>query len=88
MWRDATKKDLAAEAMKITAADLSQLGCIDGVVPEPDGGAHSDHEGAAALLDKALQEHFEDLRKKPVQELLASRYNKFRNMAQFYRIEA
>src|SRR5205807_6529227 len=59
MWRDATKKALAAEAMKITATDLSELGCIDGVVPEPEGGAHADHEAAAALLDKTLQTHFQ-----------------------------
>jgi acetyl-CoA carboxylase carboxyl transferase subunit alpha len=88
MWRDATKKDLAAEAMKITASDLSDLGCIDAVVPEPDGGAHFDHEAAAALLDRALQHHHAELKKVPVQQLLVSRYNKFRNMAQFYRVEA
>ena len=38
MWRDATKKELAAEAMRITATDLSELGCIDDIVPEPEGG--------------------------------------------------
>jgi len=42
MWRDATKKDLAAQALKITASDLGELGCIDGVVEEPEGGAHND----------------------------------------------
>lgn len=88
MWRDPTKKDLAAEAMKITATDLSDLGCIDGVIPEPEGGAHSDHEAAAALLDKALQSYYGELKKVPIQELVVSRYNKFRNMAQFYRVEA
>ena len=87
MWRDASKKALAAEAMKITASDLSELGCIDGVVPEPEGGAHADHEAAAALLDQTLQGHYQELKKTPVQELLASRYNKFRNMAQFYRVD-
>ena len=51
MWRDATKKELAAEAMRITATDLSELGCIDDIVPEPEGGAHRDHEAAANLLD-------------------------------------
>ncbi len=40
MWRDATKKELAAEAMRITADDLTELGCIDDIVPEPEGGAH------------------------------------------------
>lgn len=87
MWRDSSKKDLAAEAMKITAADLSSLGCIDAIVAEPQGGAHTDHEAAATLLHKALAEHFAELKTKPVQELVASRYNKFRNMAQFYRLE-
>jgi acetyl-CoA carboxylase carboxyl transferase subunit alpha len=88
MWRDATKKELAAEAMRITAPDLSELGCIDGIVPEPEGGAHRDHEAAANLLDASLQKHFAELKKLPASELLASRYNKFRNMAQFFRTES
>ena len=71
----------------ITAADLAEFGCIDDVVPEPEGGAHTDHEAAAALLDAALQKHLGDLRKMPARELVASRYNKFRNMAQFLRAE-
>ena len=85
MWRDASKKELAAEAMRITAEDLTELGCIDGIVPEPEGGAHRDHEGAAALLDASLQKHFDELKKIPPAELLTSRYGKFRNMAQFYK---
>ena len=58
MWRDSAKKELAAEAMRITADDLTELGCIDDIVPEPEGGAHRDHEAAAALLDASLQKHF------------------------------
>ncbi len=88
MWRDATKKELAAEAMRITAPDLDELGVIDGIVPEPEGGAHRDHEAAAALLDATLRRHYAELRKLPVSELLDSRYKKFRNIAQFYRTEA
>lgn len=88
MWRDSTKKELAAEALRITAADLQELGCIDGVIPEPEGGAHRDHEAAAALLDAALHSCLLELRKVPLSELLASRYNKFRNMAQFFSVEA
>jgi acetyl-CoA carboxylase carboxyl transferase subunit alpha len=88
MWRDATKKELAAEAMRITAPDLSELGCIDDIVPEPEGGAHRDHEAAANLLDASLQKHFADLKKLPAGELVASRYDKFRNMAQFFRAES
>jgi acetyl-CoA carboxylase carboxyl transferase subunit alpha len=87
MWRDSSKKELAAEAMRITANDLSELGCIDGIVPEPEGGAHRDHEAAASLLDATLQKHFSELKKLPPAELLASRYKKFRNIAQFYKTE-
>ena len=88
MWRDASKKGLAAEAMKITAKDLNQLGCIDGIIPEPAGGAHTDHAQAAELLDAALQQHLAAIRKMPVNDLLESRYQKFRNMAQFFQVEA
>jgi acetyl-CoA carboxylase carboxyl transferase subunit alpha len=88
MWRDATKKELAAEAMRITAPDLSELGCIDDIVPEPEGGAHRDHEAAANLLDVSLQKHFSELKKIPPADLLVSRYNKFRTIAQFFRSES
>lgn len=88
MWRDPSKKELAAEAMKITAADLSQLGCIDDVVPEPPGGAHTDHEAAANFLGQALSRHLEVLRSIPPADLVASRYKKFRHMAQFFQVEA
>jgi acetyl-CoA carboxylase carboxyl transferase subunit alpha len=85
MWRDATKKELAAEAMRITATDLSELGCIDDIVPEPEGGAHRDYEAAANLLDVTLQKHLAELKKLSPDDLLAARYNKFRNMAQFFK---
>jgi acetyl-CoA carboxylase carboxyl transferase subunit alpha len=88
MWRDASKKDLAAEAMKITAKDLSELGCIDGIIPEPPGGAHKDHAQAAELLDSALQQNLAAVKRLPVAELLETRYQKFRNMAQFFQVEA
>ena len=84
MWRDPTKKALAAQAMRITAEDLQELGCIDGIVPEPEGGAHVDHEAAAALLDATLQEQLAELKTSPVKELVATRYAKFRKMAQFF----
>jgi acetyl-CoA carboxylase carboxyl transferase subunit alpha len=84
MWRDATKKELAAEALRITATDLTELGCIDGIVPEPEAGAHSNHEEAAALLDVTLQKQLAELKALPIPELVASRYKKFRNMARFF----
>lgn len=87
MWRDASKKELAAEAMRITAPDLEELGCIDDIVPEPEGGAHRDHEAAANLLDVSLQKHLAELKKIPLSDLVVSRYNKFRTMAQFFKGE-
>src|SRR5437867_772350 len=88
MWRDSSKKELAAQALRITAKDLTEMGCVDGIVPEPAGGAQLDHEAAAALLDASLQKHLAELKKQPLKELVTSRYNKFRNMAQFFRVEA
>src|SRR5271170_115981 len=87
MWRDATKKELAAQALHITAKDLSELGCVDSIVPEPEGGAHSDHAAAADLLAESLKSNLAQLVKMPIPELVAARYNKFRNMAQFFRVE-
>jgi acetyl-CoA carboxylase carboxyl transferase subunit alpha len=87
MWRDPSKKELAAAAMRITANDLKEMGIIDGIVPEPPGGAHADHEGAASLLETALRQTLDDLKKRPVKDLLDSRYTKFRNMGQFFRVD-
>ena len=87
MWRDAAKKDLAAQALRITAKDLATLGCIDEIVPEPEGAAHADDDAAAALLDVVLQKHFAEMIQVPVDAMLAARYEKFRKMAQFFRVE-
>jgi acetyl-CoA carboxylase carboxyl transferase subunit alpha len=84
MWRDAGKRAQAAVALKATAFDVERLGCLDGVVPEPEGGAHNDAIAAAALLDEALTTHLKELSAKPVDTLVAERYSKFRNIAQFY----
>ncbi|HTR24175.1 MAG TPA: acetyl-CoA carboxylase carboxyltransferase subunit alpha [Terriglobales bacterium] len=87
MWRDASKKELAAEAMKITAKDMTELGCVDGIIPEPPGGAHTDHARAAELLDEVLQKQFAEIKGTPTQQLLEARYQKFRKMAQFFQVE-
>jgi acetyl-CoA carboxylase carboxyl transferase subunit alpha len=87
MWRDAAKKELAAQALRITAKDLTELGCVDGIIPEPEGGAHVDYDAAASLLDAALQQSLAEVQRLPVEELVAARYNKFRNMAQFFRTD-
>jgi acetyl-CoA carboxylase carboxyl transferase subunit alpha len=87
MWRDPTKRDIAAAAMKITPKDLTELGIIDGIVTEPPGGAHTDHAQAAELLDGVLQQRLAELKRLPVSDLLNARYAKFRNMAQFFQVE-
>jgi acetyl-CoA carboxylase carboxyl transferase subunit alpha len=87
MWRDVMKRETAAAAMKITPKDLTELGIIDGIVPEPPGGAHTDHAQAAELLDAVLQQQLAELKRLSVPELLQARYNKFRNMGQFYKVE-
>ncbi|MBI2678831.1 MAG: acetyl-CoA carboxylase carboxyltransferase subunit alpha [Candidatus Koribacter versatilis] len=87
MWRDPSKKDVAAEALKITAKDLTELGCVDGIVPEPPEGAHADHDAAAALLDQTLLKHYNDIKGLSTDALLDQRYDKFRHMAQFFKEE-
>jgi acetyl-CoA carboxylase carboxyl transferase subunit alpha len=84
MWRDAAKRVDAAVALKATAEDVLGLGCVDDVVPEPEGGAHTDADAAAELLKGRLRRHLEELKATPMEELLRQRYEKFRNMGQFY----
>jgi acetyl-CoA carboxylase carboxyl transferase subunit alpha len=84
MWRDASKRALAAVALKATAEDVKTLGCVDDIVPEPEGGAHEDAPGAADLLTEKLRWHLSELQALPTEERIRRRYDKFRNMAQFY----
>ncbi|MEO8735790.1 MAG: acetyl-CoA carboxylase carboxyltransferase subunit alpha [Edaphobacter sp.] len=84
MWKDASKKQQAADALKYTATDVQRLGCVDDVLPEPEGGTQNDPAAAMALVDEKLQYHLATLRGLPIEELLEQRYRKFRNIAQFY----
>lgn len=84
LWRDAAKAEVAAEALKITALDLKGFGIIDEIVPEPEGGAHVDHEAAASLLGRTLDRALGELSRVPAEELLERRYEKFRRMGQFF----
>jgi acetyl-CoA carboxylase carboxyl transferase subunit alpha len=84
MWRDATKRQDAAAALKITSPDLIAMGIVDVVVPEPPDGAHTDHAAMAALLDAELQKHYNELKTKSGKELVEGRYEKFRNIAPFF----
>ena len=84
MWKDASKKQQAAAALKYTAVDVKLLGCVDDVVPEPRGGTQNDPAGAMVMVDKKLQFHLAAIRALPLDEMLEQRYQKFRNIAQFY----
>src|ERR1700731_2686046 len=84
MWRDSSKAEIAATALKITATDLKEFGIIDEIIPEPEGGAHTDPEGAGRLLDAVLDRQLLMLSQQPQRELLEARYEKFRKMGQFF----
>jgi acetyl-CoA carboxylase carboxyl transferase subunit alpha len=80
LWRDANKKVEAATALKITAPDMLQLGLIDGIIPEPAGGAQNDYEQASALVGQALSTALTEIGAMTVPERLDARYEKFRRM--------
>ena len=84
MWRDSTKAEIAAEALKITAPDLLDLKIIDEIVPEPEGGAHNDHAAAAKLLDPILSRTLDELSLLSPEQLIDRRYHKFRSMGRFF----
>lgn len=84
IWRDSGKAELAAAALKLTAPDLQQLGLIDGIVPEPEGGAHIDHDTAAEMLRQALKSSLGELSKLSSKDLIDQRYEKFRRMGNFF----
>ncbi len=84
IWRDSTKAETAAIAMKIMSTDLKDLGIVDEIIPEPDGGAHADHEAAAKILADALERQLLILSSQSTKQLLYTRYEKFRHMCQFF----
>ena len=84
LWRDAAKAELASAALRITARDLLELGIVDRIIPEPDGGAHTDHVAAANLLRPILEGALGELSTLPVAEMLSQRYSKFRRMGEFF----
>ncbi|MBI3983346.1 MAG: acetyl-CoA carboxylase carboxyltransferase subunit alpha [Gemmatimonadetes bacterium] len=82
LWKDASQKERAAEALRLTARDLIQLGVIDEIVPEPAGGAHADPDGAARALADALDRHLRELEHEPAQRLVRRRADKYLKMGQ------
>jgi acetyl-CoA carboxylase carboxyl transferase subunit alpha len=83
LWKDRRHAAEAAEALKLTAQDLMGLGVVDEVVAEPEGGAHRDHDLAAANLGSALRRNLERLKTLPIEELMQKRYEKFRKLGKY-----
>jgi acetyl-CoA carboxylase carboxyl transferase subunit alpha len=84
IYRDASKGEQAAAALRLTAPDLDKLGLIDGIIPEPPGGAHEDHDLAAKLLADALEPVLDKLQAMSAAELVQQRYERFRRMGSFF----
>ena len=83
LWGEASKAPEAAELMRVTAPDLLSLGVIDGIVPEPVGGAHRNWEETAENLRGALRGSLKELRSRSAESLVADRYEKFRKIGVF-----
>jgi acetyl-CoA carboxylase carboxyl transferase subunit alpha len=87
LWKDATRADEAAEAMKITSKDLLELGIIEEVIEEPQGGAHRDLVFQAEKMKDAIVRHLAELSKLSPEELKVDRYEKYRKIGKFTFVE-
>jgi acetyl-CoA carboxylase carboxyl transferase subunit alpha len=85
LFRDASRAEEAATAMKITARDLAGMGLVDEIIPEPSGGAHVNHEAVFKSVDEVLRRQLQELREVPRDRLPEERYRKFRGMGRLGR---
>lgn len=83
LWKDGARAEEAARQLKITAQDLLRLGVVDGIVPEPPGGAHQDHAAAARLVGDALRNAFDALSSLDGPALADHRYQRFRSLGAY-----
>ncbi|WP_434390037.1 acetyl-CoA carboxylase carboxyltransferase subunit alpha [Melittangium boletus] len=83
LYRDSSKAEKAADALKLTARDLKDMGIIDEIIPEPAGGAHRDHPKAAENLRKTLRKHLDELSGLSPDKLVTDRYARFRKLGVF-----
>lgn len=84
IWRDAGKAELAAAALRLTAPDLLELGLIDGIIPEPPGGAHNDYDLTSLYLRDAIKRSLAELNAMTPTQLIDQRYERFRKMGNFF----
>ena len=83
LWKDKERAKEAAAALNLTASHLENLGLIDGIIPEPLGGAHKDFRQTAGSLRDALSSHLSDLLDVPIDELVGARYERYRRIGRF-----
>jgi acetyl-CoA carboxylase carboxyl transferase subunit alpha len=83
LWKDQNRKAEAAEAMKLTAPDLLQLGVVDAIIPEPPGGAHTDALATCLRVGDVIEGALKELERLEIRDLLARRYQKFRALGAF-----
>jgi acetyl-CoA carboxylase carboxyl transferase subunit alpha len=83
LWKDQERKAEAAEAMRLTAPDLLAMGVVDGVIPEPLGGAHTDPEATCRQVGETIAQALSELERLTVHDLLARRYQRFRSLGAF-----
>ena len=83
LWKSQEKVEEAAENLKLTAQDLLKIGLIDGIIPEPRGGAHRDPEKTAANIKKSIMKNLDELTDMPPEELIKTRYEKYRRIGNF-----
>ena len=83
LWKNPAQRQAATEALKVGARELEKFGLIDGVIPEPEGGAQYDHGLAASNLGAAISAQLRELGGIPLKQLLPARYRKFRRYGVF-----
>ena len=83
LWKSQEKVEEAAENLKLTAQDLLKIGLIDGIIPEPRGGAHRDPEKTAANIKESIMKNLDELTDMPPEELIKTRYEKYRRIGNF-----
>ncbi|HMR93613.1 MAG TPA: acetyl-CoA carboxylase carboxyltransferase subunit alpha [Chitinophagaceae bacterium] len=80
LWRSWEKKEVAAEQLRLTASEMKSFGLIDGIIPEPAGGAHWDYDEAAQMLRQHLISTLQELKQVPAEERVSQRIEKFGKM--------
>jgi acetyl-CoA carboxylase carboxyl transferase subunit alpha len=88
LYRDATKAQRSAEALKLTARDLAGFGIVDEIIPEASGGAHRDAQKTGENVQAALRKHLAELKAMTPEQLVRDRYEKFRAMGAYAAAEA